>query len=181
MTRIVARRIPAPRLSRAALGALAVGLGFAGAAPAAADCTGPHLTIHRAHAVDYVCRARCAASAGDARLLVTRDRDGHDATACMSLCDAWVGCRAISFEFLTETGSDGRVYQYTTCYIWGEGELATTDRDGEASPRARQPGVCYRRWAPSRDPRIQIDTRIFNQDSLRPGLPKIGVPYNPGK
>lgn len=166
---------------RAAAGlALALAAFAGGAAPVAAACSGPNLTVNRANAVDYVCQVRCGADKGGAaRLLVTRDRPGHDATPCMDLCDAWVGCRAISFEFLTETGSDGRVYQTTVCYIWGEGEIAISDRAGEPSPRARQPGVCYRRWAPSRDRRLQIDVDRLQQDQMRPGIPGPTVPKKP--
>lgn len=155
-------RLPSLRRGAAAA-ALALGLGGL-AAPAAADCTGLHLTVQRPNATDFVCRANCGA-VPNALLLASRDYDGHDATLCMRMCEERADCRAISFEFILVGG-----VPTTRCMLWREGELTTYDL-GFYMPRMRQPGVCYRRWNPRRDPRLQIDTNILHQDQLRPGLP----------
>jgi hypothetical protein len=159
---------PAIRYGLAAAG-LALGLA-ATAAPASAACTGTQLTIHRANATDYVCRANCAALPNELLLLV-QDYPGHDATSCWALCDGRADCRAVSFEFYWEGST-----RMTRCNLYREGELTTFDRVTSASPRERQPGVCYRRWAVYRDPRFQIDTNTLHQDQLRPGLPGHALP-----
>lgn len=141
--------------------------------PAAAACAGPNLTIQRANAVDYVCRANCGAIP-NALLAATHNFDGHDARPCMDLCDSRADCRSISFEFYYVGDTP-----MMRCFIWREGELTTYDRVDDARPRTRQPGVCQRRWAPSRDPRLQLDTERLQQDQYRPGLPGPGVPKKP--
>lgn len=150
----------------ARLATVAFACGFA-AQPATADCSGIRLTIARG-AYNYVCRANCAALP-DASLALSEDYRGHDATMCMAICDARTDCRAISFEFIFVGDTP-----MTRCYIYREGDLTTYDRIADPSPRARQPGVCYRQWVPGRDPRVKIDTDVFHQDQFRPGLP--GVP-----
>jgi hypothetical protein len=172
MTRIASRLTPLAFAARTAPAVLALAALFGAAAPAAAECTGMRLTINRANAIDYVCRANCAA-VPSRTLLASRDYAGHDARMCMDLCDERAGCRAISFEFIY-TGDT----MMTRCQLWGEGELATYDL-GVYTPRMRQPGVCYRRWAPSRDPRLQQDFDRLQQDQHRPGVPGPGLPKKP--
>jgi hypothetical protein len=145
------------------------------AAPAAAECTGRRLTVERPNATNFVCRANCGAVPNEL-LLARRDiYRTHDARYCMELCEERADCRAISFEFLYEGGE-----QITRCYLWREGELTTFD-DGVYTPRMRQPGVCYRRWAAYRDPRFEIDTNRLGQDQMRPGVPGVPGPSVPKK
>lgn len=158
-----------PRILRTSICAAAAALAAlgAGAAPAMAECTGIQLTVRRPGTVDYVCRANCGA-VPSALLLASQDYEGHDARFCMELCEERADCRAISFEFIL-VGST----PMTRCNLWREGELATYDL-GVYTPRMRQPGVCFKRWALRRDPRFDINFDRVRPDQYRPGMPGPG-------
>jgi len=172
MTRIASRLTPLAFAARMAPAVLALAALFGAAAPAAAECTGFRSTMNRPRAIDYVCRANCAAVPSKS-LLASRDYEGHDAVFCMDLCDSRTGCAAISFDFIY-TGTT----PMTRCNLWGAGELATFDY-GVYRPRTRQPGVCYRRYAPSRDVRIQQDFGRLQPDRRRPGVAGPSLPTKP--
>ena len=181
----IARRSHSLRRYGAALGAPALGLALAAlaASPAAADCSaGPMSVSGGPGGLSYTCTRNCMATGG-ARVLGTRTFAGHGVTAsqCTSACNSTLGCVAVNYTIVVSM-RDGIPYSEMTCTLYGTGELSTAD--ASPSTPGRYGGVCYRDPPPGlwRDPRLQIDTRVLQQDHIRPGLPGISVPHsNPNK
>jgi len=179
----ITRRSHPARRYGAAFGAPALGLALAAlaASPAAADCSAGPMTVSTGPGASYTCTRNCVATGG-ARVIASLTFSGSvTATQCMQECTRTLGCTAVSYQTTVEM-RDGVPLIHIACTLYGAGE--PTAADYRSPGPGRTAGVCYRD-PPSgllRDPRLQLDTRAIDQDSLRPGgLPKIGVNISPKK
>jgi hypothetical protein len=159
------------------LGAVALAFGFA-AASANAACTAGPMTVGAGAGQTYTCTRNCQTTGVGLREIGRVTLSGHSATLsqCLAECSRTRGCATVNYSIVVEM-RDGVAVQTIDCRLYGAGEVSAYDFT-HYSP-GRQHGVCYRDppgglW---RDPRIQIDTRIVDQDSARAGVPGPNVPF----
>ncbi len=153
--------------------ALLLGLA-AGAAPSHATdgCTAGAMAASTASGEGYTCKRNCALTTplDGLRVLGSVTFSGHDATLarCLEACSATPGCTAVHYSVRTEM-RDGIPYTTLSCGLYG-GDVYTTDTRAPSEP-GRHAGVCFRNPNPNpiwQDPRFRIDTRVIDQDLLRP-------------
>lgn len=150
---------------------------FVAAASPAAACNHvfPSQTISRPDGT-YVCHQECEMRGRGAReirrITFTDRKDVYmSGSICMAACNSTPGCTGYTIWDWWEGD-----HQRMQCILFAlSGPASTADRSTEGASNWY---VCHRQppgglW---RDPKIQIDRDLFQQDQYRPGVPGPSVP-----